>query len=74
MSNKERPTQQQREAVAQDIKEGGPAATETLMEEIGLTEDTPILDEADKEREEGGGPVAAAVDQLDKEAEADVDD
>lgn len=60
-----RPTKEQREAVAQDIKAGGLAAVETVLEEqVG---GGPILQEAAAERAEGGGPVADAVDNLDKD-------
>jgi hypothetical protein len=72
--SKERPTQEQREAVAQNIRDGGGAATETVMEELGIADGTPILDEAQAEADEGGGPIADAVAELDKESKEEMED
>lgn len=69
----DRPTQEQREAVAQNIREGGDSATEVIMEEIGLSEGTPILDEAAKEQAEGGGPIAEAVAEVNAQLDSDDD-
>jgi hypothetical protein len=71
MAKQERPTQVEREQVAQEIREGGPAAVETMMEEVGLTEETPILDEANRELAEGGGPIADAVSDFESESALD---
>jgi len=71
--NKERPTQEEREAVAQDIREGGEMAGEVMMEEIGLAEPV-ILAEAEAEAAEGGGPVADAVAELDKQLDKEASD
>lgn len=69
--SKERPSQAAREAVADDINEGGPFATEVVLEEVGLGNmggegKVDILEEAAAERAEGGGPIADAVDALDR--------
>lgn len=68
-----RPTQEQRETVAADIRRGGDAQGETMMEEVGLTAGTPILDEAKAEREEGGGPIADAVGELEEKIDEGAD-
>lgn len=66
-----RPTEEQKQTVADDIKTGGPMATELATEEAlgaGIYSGaTPILDEAALERAEGGGPIAEAVREFDQE-------
>lgn len=76
MSTK-RPTQEQREVVAEDIKAGGVSAVELVMEEgegQGIMGGTPILDEAELEEAEGGGPVAEAVKEFDQQNADATDD
>lgn len=67
----ERPTEEQREAVAADIKAGGIMAAELITEEATgkgiLSGATPILDEAAQEQAEGGGVVAEAVKEFDQQ-------
>jgi hypothetical protein len=67
-----RPTEEQKEATAEAIREGNPLVTAELVseEETGvgvLSGGTPILDEAATEEAEGGGPIAEAVKEFDQQ-------
>jgi hypothetical protein len=61
-----RPPEDSRAGIALDIKKGGPWS-DFLKAELALGQDpicfcgTPILDEAEAEKREGGGPIFDAV-------------
>lgn len=63
-----RPTQEERERIAADIRAGGPFADMLEVEKaLGQNPNcfcgTPVTDEALAEKAEGGGPIAAAYDE-----------
>lgn len=72
-----RPTEEQKELVANDIRNGGPMAVELASEEtLGrgvISGATPILDEAAIEQAEGGGVIAEAVREFDQQSADAVD-
>lgn len=76
--NEKRPSQADREAIAEDIREGGGAAIELASEEAGnpsrMKNGPSILEEAALEQAEGGGPVAEAVREFDQQTADAVDD
>lgn len=75
--SKERPTEQQRKTVAENIRAGGVSADNLAAEELGLRDGggkmVSIVEEAKLEESEGGGPIASAKREFDQKTADSVD-